>query len=38
MKVRSSIKTRTPDCKLVRRFGKLYAVNKKNPKFKCRQG
>lgn len=38
MKVKSSIKKRTADCKLVRRFGRLYSVNKKNPKYKCRQG
>ncbi|MBK7096494.1 MAG: type B 50S ribosomal protein L36 [Deltaproteobacteria bacterium] len=38
MKVRASIKTRTADCKLVRRKGKLYIINKKNPKYKQRQG
>ena len=27
-----------PDCKIVRRKGKLYVINKKNPRFKQRQG
>lgn len=38
MKVRASIKKRSADCKLVRRKGRLYIINKKNPKFKQRQG
>ena len=38
MKVKASIKTRTPECKIVRRNGRLYLINKKNPKFKLRQG
>ena len=38
MKVRASIKKRSDDCKIVRRKGKLYVINKKNPKFKTRQG
>ena len=38
MKVRPSIKKRTADCKIVRRNGKIYIINKKNPKFKQRQG
>ena len=38
MKVKASIKKRTPDCKIVRRNGRLYLFNKKNPKFKLRQG
>ena len=37
MKVKSSIKKRSSDCILVRRKGKLYIINKKNPKFKQRQ-
>ena len=37
MKVRASIKKRTDDCKIVRRKGRLYVINKKNPKFKLRQ-
>ena len=38
MNVRASIKKRTDDCKIVRRKGRLYVINKKNPKFKLRQG
>ena len=38
MKVKASIKKRTPDCKIVRRNGRLYLIIKKNPKFKLRQG
>jgi large subunit ribosomal protein L36 len=38
MKIRAAIKKRTPDDKLVRRKGKLYIINKKNPKYKQRQG
>ena len=41
MKVRSSLKTlktRHRDCKLVRRRGRLYVINKTNPRFKARQG
>jgi len=38
MKVRASIKKRSADCKIVRRKGRLYIINKKNPKFKQRQG
>ena len=38
MKVRASVKKRSVDCKLVRRNGRLYVINKKNPKFKQRQG
>ena len=38
MKVRASIKKRTPDCKIVRRKGRLYVINKKTPKMKMRQG
>ncbi|MDO5035807.1 MAG: type B 50S ribosomal protein L36 [Porphyromonas sp.] len=37
MKVRTSLKKRTADCKIVRRKGRLYIINKKNPKFKQRQ-
>ena len=32
MKVRASIKKRSEDCKIVRRKGRLYIINKKNPK------
>ena len=38
MKLRASIKKRNDDCKIVRRKGVLYVINKKNPKFKMRQG
>ncbi|MFB3132975.1 MAG: 50S ribosomal protein L36 [Rhodothermales bacterium] len=38
MKVRASIKKRGPDDKIVRRKGRLYVINKKNPKHKQRQG
>ena len=38
MKVRAAIKKRSEDCKIVKRKGKLYVINKKNPKFKQRQG
>ena len=38
MKTRASVKKRTADCKMVRRKGRLYVINKKNPKFKQRQG
>ena len=38
MKVKSSIKTRGPNDQIVRRNGKLYVINKKNPRNKQRQG
>lgn len=41
MKVRSSIKSlknRDKDCKVVRRKGRVYVINKKNPRYKARQG
>ena len=38
MKVRASLKKRTADCKIVRRNGRLDVMNKKNPKYKQRQG
>ncbi|RLD90325.1 MAG: 50S ribosomal protein L36 [Bacteroidetes bacterium] len=38
MKIRASIKKRSPEDKIVRRKGRLYVINKKNPKFKQRQG
>ena len=34
MKVRASLKKRTPDCKIVRRKGRLYVINKKNYGYK----
>jgi large subunit ribosomal protein L36 len=41
MKVRSSLKslkTRHRDCKLVRRKGRIYIINKTDPRYKARQG
>lgn len=38
MKVRASVKKRTPECIVVRRKGRIYILNKKNPKFNQRQG
>lgn len=41
MKVVSSLKTiknRDKDCRLIRRRGRIYIINKKNPRFKARQG
>jgi len=41
MKVRNSIKSlrkRHRDCRVVRRRGRLYVINKTNPRFKARQG
>ncbi|MDD7189028.1 MAG: 50S ribosomal protein L36 [Prevotella sp.] len=38
MKTRTSIKKRSADCKIVRRKGRLFVINKKNPKMKQRQG
>lgn len=38
MKVKASIKKRSAECKVIRRHGKLYVINKKNPRMKSRQG
>ncbi len=38
MKVKASVKKRSNDCKIVRRKGRVYVINKKNPRFKQRQG
>jgi len=41
MKVASSIKSlksRHPGCQVVRRKGRIYVINKTNPRFKARQG
>ncbi|MBF6352081.1 MULTISPECIES: type B 50S ribosomal protein L36 [Nocardia] len=40
MKVRKSIRSlkNQPGAQVVRRRGKLYVINKKNPRFKGRQG
>jgi large subunit ribosomal protein L36 len=40
MKILSSLKsakTRHRDCKIVRRRGKVFVINKTNPRFKARQ-
>ena len=41
MKIRSSLKTakmRDKNCQIVRRKGRVYVINKKNPRYKARQG
>ena len=38
MKTRALLKKRSADCKIVRRKGRLFVINKKNPKMKLRQG
>ena len=38
MKVRASVKKRSEDGKIVKRKGRVYVINKKNPRFKQRQG
>lgn len=41
MKIRNSLKSaklRDKDCVIVRRKGRVYVINKKNPRFKARQG
>ena len=38
MKVRASVKKRSRDFIIVRRKGRIYVINKKNPRFKQRQG
>ncbi len=41
MKVRNSLKNakrRHKDCRLVRRKGRVFIINKTNPRFKTRQG
>ena len=41
MKIRNSLKTaklRDKNCYVVRRRGRLYVLNKKNPRLKARQG
>ncbi len=41
MKVVNSLKTikkRHRDCRIVRRKGRVYVINKRNPRFKARQG
>ena len=41
MKIANSLKTlkkRDKNCKIVRRKGRVYVINKTNPRFKARQG
>jgi large subunit ribosomal protein L36 len=41
MKVRNSLKSlkaRHKDCRLVRRKGRVFVINKTQPRFKARQG
>ena len=41
MKVRNSLRSlKKPDkdCRVIRRKGRVYVINKKNPRFKARQG
>ena len=41
MKVRNSLrslKKRDKDCRVIRRKGRVYVINKKNPRLKARQG
>ncbi len=38
MKVKASVKKRSADDKIIRRKGRVYVINKKNPKHKQRQG
>jgi large subunit ribosomal protein L36 len=41
MKIRNSLraaKVRDKNCRVVRRRGRVYVINKKNPRMKCRQG
>jgi large subunit ribosomal protein L36 len=41
MKIANSLKTlkkRDKNCKIVRRRGRTYVINKTNPRFKARQG
>lgn len=41
MRIRNSLKSaklRDKDCIIVRRHGRVFVINKKNPRFKARQG
>jgi len=38
MKVQASVKKRDANDKIVRRKGRVYVINKKNPRMKQRQG
>ncbi len=41
MKIKNSLRTaklREKNCRVVRRRGRVYVINKKDPRFKVRQG
>jgi large subunit ribosomal protein L36 len=41
MKIKNSLRTakrRHKDCRIVRRKGRVFVINKTNPRFKVRQG
>jgi large subunit ribosomal protein L36 len=41
MKIKNSLKalkTRDRDCRIVRRKGRVYIINKSDPRYKARQG
>jgi large subunit ribosomal protein L36 len=38
MKVRASVKAKQPGSRVVRRKGRVYVINKQNPRYKQRQG
>jgi large subunit ribosomal protein L36 len=41
MKIANSLKTlknRDKNCRVIRRKGRVYVINKKNPRYKVRQG
>ncbi|MEM6821782.1 MAG: 50S ribosomal protein L36 [Verrucomicrobiota bacterium] len=38
MKVKASVRRRTSNCQVIRRRGKVYVINKKDPRLKQRQG
>ncbi|WP_026294274.1 type B 50S ribosomal protein L36 [Saccharibacter floricola] len=41
MKIRNSLKSaklRDKNCRIVRRRGRMYVINKQNPRMKARQG
>jgi large subunit ribosomal protein L36 len=33
-----TLKTRDKNCRVIRRKGRVYVINKQNPRFKARQG
>jgi large subunit ribosomal protein L36 len=41
MKIKNSLraaKSRDKNCKIIRRKGRVFVINKRNPRFKTRQG